>query len=138
MENLKQANNDFLLQRSLDDLHTTSKKWLSQIDFWKDELHFFQKLLDINAGKAIDQDQKKQIDHFQNLIIYYSGELLDEYHQKVRRHEKKLETLLLSVKENEQAYREEHITIHDEIESFEKQFQEYKRELFSFIESLQV
>ncbi|MDN5201795.1 hypothetical protein QQ008_10490 [Fulvivirgaceae bacterium BMA10] len=134
MEQLELENIDFLKERNLEDLHYSSKQWLFNIDFWRQELNFFQNLLDTQAKHVTTVDQKKQIDHFQNLIIYYQGELLDEFHQKVRRHEKRLKNLLINNESpTDLSYRENHNLLFDQIISFDNQFKKYKLELYSFM-----
>ena len=137
MENLKASSNEFLLERSLSDTHKVNQQWASKIELWKLELTFFQKLLDIYGPNCENIDQKKEMDHFQNLLIYYSGELLDQYNQKVRRHEKLLKIIVSDPKTNEEpSYRNEHIELENEINAFIKEFINYKKEFYSFMEKL--
>ena len=81
MEQLTSAGSDYLLEIGLESLHKDSKVWKSRIEMWKRELVFFQRLLDSYSNKFENPEDKKAEDHFQNLIIYYNGELLDEYKQ---------------------------------------------------------
>ena len=73
MENIKATTTEFLLREGLMDLQKTSRQWVSDVDFWKLELDFFQKLLDSNAGRVTTYQGKKTIGHLQNLIYYYQG-----------------------------------------------------------------
>ena len=92
--------------------------------------------MDQNAAKLTSVDDKKKIDHFQNLIIYYNGELIPEFRKKLRDHENRLADMLKTKNELKTQYFKEHETIMQELESFNIRFVEYKEELFEFIEKL--
>ena len=137
MENLNGADSDYLLQNSIEDLYQSSHYWLSDIEFWKTELLFFQDLLDKHAPRIESADDKKQLDHFQNLIIYYNGELLDEYYRKVRKHTKYLAKMIENGPSfDDYTYREMHKTYEDQIISINNRLKEYKIELFNFIKTI--
>jgi hypothetical protein len=100
---------------------------------WKTELVFFQKLLDKNAPGFTSLPEKKTIDHFQNLIIYYRGEVVDVLRKKLRQHESRLAHMLQTKDETDTQYFKEHDSIMDEIDSFAVRFKELKEYLFRFI-----
>ena len=137
MDHLALENIDFLAKRSIEDLHYSSRQWLFNIAFWRQELNFFQILLDQSVTKAELVDHKKQIDHFQHLITYYKGELLDEFHQKARRHEKSLRNMLNgTMEETIDTLREKHNILFDHIVSFDNQFKQHKLDFYDFMISL--
>ena len=139
MEQLKNAGSDYLLEIGLETLHKDSEVWKSRIEMWKRELIFFQKLLDSYSLKFDSPDDKKEEDHFQNLIIYYNGELLDEYKQAARRQEKRLAEMMGNESPDhvdESEYRNQHIELKRKVDSFDKQFRKYKHEFFNFIEKV--
>ena len=137
MEQLTNAGSDYLLEIGIEELHKDSKVWMSRIELWKRELQFFQKLLDSNSPKFDNPEDKKNEDHFQNLIIYYSGELLDEYKQSVRRQEKRLAELVSqdnSDQIDQAEFRNQQIELKAKVDSFDREFRKYKHDFFSFIE----
>jgi hypothetical protein len=136
MENLKATTTEFLLREGLMDLHKTSRQWVSEVELWKLELDFFQKLLDSNARKVTTYMGKKTIGHLQNLITYYQGELLDEFAKAVRKHEKYLNRIIGGEDSDDESYRVKHDIIDDKINSFREGFKSYKSELFEFISAL--
>jgi hypothetical protein len=138
MENLNGTDTEYLLQSSLEDLHQVSKYWLDEIEFWKTELVFFQDLLDKFCPNIHTSEDKKQLDHFQNLIIYYNGELLDEYNRKIRKHTKMLARLMAEeqAKIEDMSFREQHRVYGEEVSAMGKRLQEYKTELFEFIQTI--
>ena len=135
MEQIAGAGSEYLLEIGLEELHKESVVWKSRLELWKTELRFFQKLLDKNSAKFEDVEDKKAEDHFQNLILYYDGELLEEYKQSVRRHEKRLGEMLTSNERlQEMEFRTAHIELKEKVDSFDDTFRQYKREFFQFME----
>jgi len=132
-----EAKGTFLLEKSLRDFHKEATRWLSEVELWKIELNLFQKLLDKHAPDLCTTQQRMEIDHFQNLIVYYNGELLDEFRHEMRLHEKNLAS---AVKEEDDVsdvtLRDEHASIHQRLDAFDTEFKNYKKELFEFIEKL--
>ena len=136
MVSVTSGTNEYILQPSLLEKHRRTLNWLSSTLLWQREFNFFQKLLDQNAAKFTSVDDKKKIDHFQNLIIYYLGELIPELRKKLRDHENRLADMLKTKNELKTQYFKEHQTVMQELESFNIRFVEYKEELFEFIEKL--
>lgn len=139
MEQLTNAGSAYLLEIGIEELHKDSKVWLSRIELWKRELLFFQKLLDSNSTKFVNHEDKKNEDHFQNLIIYYNGELLDEYKQLVRRQVKQLSALVSkngTEPIDESTFRNNQINLKKKVDSFDREFRKYKHEFFEFIEKV--
>lgn len=127
---------DYILQPSLMEKHRKTLTWLSSTLLWQREFNFFQKLLDQNASKFTTVDDKKRIDHFQNLIIYYRDELIIELQRKLREHENRLADMLKTKDELKTEYFKEHDTLMQELDAFNIRFMEYKEELFGFIEKV--
>ena len=135
MNNLSPATSNYLLEVSLEDLHKESRTWVSEVEFWRIELSFYQKLLEKVAVYLTSVEDKKKIDHFQNLITYYQGELLDQYEHDIREHEKLLyEMIQEKAPMNEQIYREVHKKYENQIKSFDLDFKHYRKELYAFAE----
>jgi hypothetical protein len=124
----------YIIQPSLLGKHKKSLEWLSAAVLWKRELTFFQKLLDQYSSRFTSIEDKKKMDHFQNLITYYNGELIDTFTSRIRQHEKKLAEMLESRNESKTEYIKEHDVLMAELEALSAQFTEYKEEFFAFIE----
>lgn len=124
----------YILQPALISMHRETRSWLSATELWKRELAFFQKLLDNHTTTNPHEEFKKQIDHFQHLITYYNGEVVDLFRKKLRDHEKKLATMLSERKESEVSYFKEHSGLMEEVQSFAETFSGFKHDLFNFIE----
>lgn len=134
MESLTSPTGNFTLQPSLTGMHRESVEWLSATDLWKIELRFFQKLLDQYAPKMESVELKKQIDHFQHLITYYNGELVDLLHKKLRKHERHLGSMLQELNESDAEYYNQHTSIMDEASSYQRVFAEFKQGFFELIQ----
>ena len=123
----------YILQPRLIEMHRESLEWLSAAALWKHELSFFQKLLDDHCPKCSDVAFKQQVDHFQHLITYYNGELVDSLRKKLRNHESDLARMLSNTNESDTRF----ITMHDEImaelKSFHEVWVEFKSDLYKFI-----
>jgi len=126
--------NKYILQNSLVDMHQQTQIWMSAADFWKRELSFFQKMLDRHAPHGQGLPFKQQVDHFQNLITYYQGEVIDAIRKQLRQHEHHLANMLKENKEADTTYFKEHEPIIVAAASFEKSFLDFKHEFYSFLE----
>lgn len=124
----------YILQPALLDMHRQSIEWLSVIELWKREFSFYQKILDKHNGTNSVVDFKKQVDHFQNLIIYYNGEVIDLFQKRIREHENKLAHMLQELKESDTEYFTEHKGLMEELDSFQQNFLEFKKSFYDFIE----
>ena len=126
----------YAIQPPLLNKHRKILEWLSATVLWKRELAFFQKILDQYAPKLMTLKDKQQIDHFQNLITYYKGEVVDALSSKLRLHEKNLAEMLAAKNEANLGYSKEHDGVMSELESFNASFLEFKEDLFDFIEKV--
>lgn len=136
MISVSNVTDQYFLQPTLLSKHQKTVEWLSTALLMKVEVKFFQKLLDKSAKSATSADDKKKLDHFQNLVLYYNGELIGNLSTKLRDHEKKLAEMLEQKDETKVSYFKEHDRLMAEMESLYKQFNTYKEELFHFISSL--
>lgn len=136
MVSVTSVTNNYILQPTLLGKHKKTLEWLSAAVLWKRELAFFQKLLDQYAPKCSAAEDKKKLDHFQNVIIYYKCELIDTLTARLRLHEKNLAEMLESRDETKIDYIREHEGLMTELESLNTQFIQNREELFSFIEKI--
>lgn len=128
--------NNYILQPSLLTKHMKTLEWLSATILWKKELIFFQRLLDQYINQFKTDDDKNQMHHLQNIILYYKDELIDSLASKLRLHEKKLADMLETRDELKTAYIKEHMALMNELQSTNENFRNYKEELFSLVEKV--
>lgn len=139
MDDMKSIDNnhDYMLETGLDELHTTTREWLSQLQLMKDESIFFEKLLEKNLQNAEIKKKMDKFEQFQNKLIYYKNEVIDRLHNEVRDHDKYLGGLLENRKgASDEAYRHSHKKLENDLGDINREFRMMKQALFSFIEKL--
>lgn len=127
---------NYILQPTIFHKHKVTMEWLSAALLWKRELKFFQKLLDQFSPRFNTVEEKQKVDHFQNIITYYDGELIDSFKSKLRQHEKHLAHMLEEKDESETKYFKEHDALMNDMAAIDKQLTEYKEEFYTFMESV--
>jgi hypothetical protein len=135
MISVTSVTDNYILQPSLFQKHKSTVEWLSATLFWKRELKFFQKLLDRFSPQFTSENDKKKVDHFQSIITYYNGELIDVFKSRLRQHEKHLAEMLHNKDEADTQYFKEHQTLMNDLDSIDRQLNEYKEEFYIFIET---
>jgi hypothetical protein len=125
---------NYILQPETIEKHSKTLEWLSASVLWKTELTTFQKILDQKAPLFTSLDDKKTVDHFQNVITYYKGEVVDDMRKKLRDHESKLAHMLESKNESDTQYFKEHDAIMDQAATFSNLFTEFRTEFLAFTE----
>ncbi|MGV3638884.1 MAG: hypothetical protein ACO1NZ_00115 [Adhaeribacter sp.] len=133
MTQLIPTSNHYLLEVSVDDLHRQSRTWLSEIEFWRLELAFYQQLLEKINRNLPGAEEKKRQDHFQHLLPYFQDELLDQYEHDIREHETLLRNMIQEKAPfDEQLYREKHKKYEAQLEAFGVDFKGYRKDLYAF------
>lgn len=85
----------YILQPAQVEKHRKTLDWLAETIVWKAELKkVVRKILGDLCLGATQIEYQKRIDHFQNLIIYYSSEVVVDIQKKLRAHEEKLAKML--------------------------------------------
>ena len=124
MKTLAPVKNDYMLEAPLEILHEESLEWLQEIEFWKDEVAFFYKLM-ITKGKR--KPPTKSLLSIQNQIIYFSSEKLDDLKLEIQTHERYLSKMIKSVRQDDEAYRLKHKIISNKVGDFEKMMKQMKK-----------
>ncbi|CAN5186394.1 hypothetical protein BH23BAC2_BH23BAC2_01620 [soil metagenome] len=132
MELLANPKTEYLLQASLTTLHVESQEWLKEIEFWRDELAFFYKLL--REKESIEDFPKEALVAMQKELVRIDSEKLEVMKNQVHSHENSLAALLKTTSlQDEELYRETHRKLLIEIYEVQRLIRIYKKELFSFI-----
>lgn len=115
------------------DLHEEHQTWLKNLAFYKDEITVMQNRITEIASKNSGQDVLKQVEHFQNQLIVQRNNI-DELNHSIKDHENYLEN---RVNENPIAVDRRKVNDHpkmrDNYESFDKVFNELRKELNLFL-----
>lgn len=137
MENLMTDTRTLSGEQSLETLYHNSLEWQQEIALWKQELHFFQRLLEYNASRFTSIDQKQKASHFQHLIIYYNGELLDQFRQQTRRCTKYLGKHIEEQQDfSFDEYQQKFGGLNTHLSAFASEFRNYKKDFFRLMEEV--
>jgi hypothetical protein len=131
MELLTYPNSKYLLEASIDSLHAESLEWLKEIDFWKEEMTFFYKLLHTkNTFAGFPSEELASID---KELIRINSDKLDKIKKEVQDHEQMLTSILKTpTLIGKEKYSERHYNLHLEIFSVSELIRDIKRIVFSF------
>jgi hypothetical protein len=120
-------------QRTIYQLHEEHKTWLNMLLFYKDELSIMVNRISEIAQKNTSKEVLSLVERFQNQLIIQK-EQIDILNHDIRRHESRLED---AVKENPTAIDHRKFPDHpeqrDNMEVFEKMFNELRAELIRFL-----
>lgn len=137
METIGAPKLEYLL-KSLSDLHAESSNWISETRFWDTELSFFQKLLNKSAQWEADKYDEQIAAGLNGKLIRFKQEAIDSFQAELKRHEQYLGELLGNKSaHNDHSYRESHLVLAERIATLRNKFKLFKKELFSFIQTLE-
>ena len=128
--------NNYVLQPALLDKHTKTLAWLSATALWKSELAFFQKQLDGLSALRLTREERSEVTHFQNLVLFYNVEVIEDMRKKLRNHESKLARMLETKSEWETQYYKEHGDLMQEAGALSERFENLKVDLRTAIAKL--
>lgn len=77
---------------------------------------------------------RQEIEHIQNVIIYYKCELIEAIRTKLRLHEKKFMEMIQSKNDIRKLYLTEHEILMNELDAVNRQFLHNKENFLAFIE----
>jgi hypothetical protein len=114
------------------DQHSENNEFLEKLSFYKDDIKILQNRLDEVVSKNNSSDCLKEVEHFQNQLIIQRNNI-DEIKHKVVVDE---DRLVKEIEKNEVAVDHRKVDFHqdekDAIETFEKNFNEIRKELNLF------
>ncbi|MCE9538131.1 MAG: hypothetical protein K8R85_02805 [Bacteroidetes bacterium] len=114
-------------------LHEDHKTWLNKLAFYTDEIQIMQNRISEIAKKNTSKEVRSFVEHFQNQLIVQK-EQIDILKHEVNSHERSIEE-----KANKKAVANErkkfvdHSMQRSSVESFEKIFNDLRKELAQFL-----
>lgn len=129
--NLKEQ---LLLGAGLNVLHFESQEWLDTIDFWKDEIRFFENLL-----KKIEftEDNKQDFSNMLKSLDKIHVDLFEDIEDDILEHEHLLSRLVKGEKGLADAdYRIKHRSLTERMDTFTSDFKTFKKIVFDFVKDL--
>jgi len=135
MELLAPLRTSYLLGASLRSLHVESQEWLRDINFWRNEVAYFHKLLSKRlALKDSPTDQLVTMEEELEGI----GDEVDNLRKNVLSHERLLAAVLrLNSIMEEEKFSDTHRQLIVEIYSVEKLMENFKGQFFSFFQKFE-
>ena len=130
-------NTKYIQWLSPEDMHKQSLSWISEMNFIKDEQHFFEDLITAYTRKLIETKKfaanKKLIDSLNE-----SRRNLKNIIKKIVKHENELEIMVdgIDQKEEESAYKNTHRELIDEVNYYLNDYRTLKRQLFGMIKDI--
>ena len=133
METLTSPKTEYLLRAGLEVLHEQSKEYLDEIAFIKEELVFFNKLLNKNAGQQFPSNQAATLS---KEMVAFDSNPLTILHNKIIEHERWLADMIKTdTLGRQESYRDIHRGLTEEMDECRKKFQSLKKSIFSFAKS---
>lgn len=113
--------------------HQENSEWMNKLFFYKDEIAIMQKRIEEVAKANTTKEVSAQIEHFQNQLIIQANNI-DMIKHDVKQNEAVLEKNInanpVAVDHRKTA---DHTKERDAVESFEKNFNELRKELNTFL-----
>lgn len=122
---------------SAEDMHLTSKQWLSELSFLKDEQLFFEDLIRKYIFELIAPDQFKKTTKIVEMLSS-SRKKTEELIKLVEAHERGLEVMVDGVDEvvEEEVYKNEHRKLIVMFSEFLKEYKNLKQTLFTTVKKI--
>jgi hypothetical protein len=135
MKQISHSQKNYLIEAPLEVLHEQSMEWLEEIEFWKDEIAFFYKLLGLEAKTNPASLKSENAKIVETQIIHISAQELDELKTETESHEKFLSRIMDDPKLNDQLYKNRHRIIFEKYTSLERRIKELKQKLFQLVKT---
>jgi GTPase involved in cell partitioning and DNA repair len=117
-------------------LHQEALIWLSEIEFYKTEIIFLTKLLDIAFLRVTSAGNLERMKLLEKKINDFREKTLDDLHAKVISHENQISALDEDeFQKNKSAVDEVHHGHFREIMTFKNEVRELKKEIFELVEN---
>lgn len=124
-------------KQAVKEYYEQALRWQSDVDFWKVELEFFKRLLDIYGLKTFDSRDKLTVANLQQKLDYFIYEEIADYKREVLNHVEFLQDLAenkLIIEDT--TYEDKHLQNEKLIGSLKKEFFKLKSELYVCTERL--
>ncbi len=113
--------------------HSENSEWMNKLFFYKDEIAIMQKRLEEIAKANTVKEATVQVEHFQNQLIIQKNNI-DMIKHEIKQCEQALEKNIdanpVAVDHRKTS---DHVKEREEVEAFEKNFNELRKELNTFL-----
>jgi hypothetical protein len=120
-------------KKTIYQLHEEHKIWLNKLAFYKDELSIMKNRISEIAVKNTSKEVLALVEHFQNQLIVQK-EQIDILSHDINKHESVIEDAADKNPTNVDHQKfEDHAAQRGQVETFEKIFNELRKELITFL-----
>lgn len=132
MELLPKVKSGYLLNSSLKSLHLECREWLNEIEFLKNEVAFFYKLIYI---KEFQQDLPiNQVINVENKLVYLYHDQLDKIKEELLNHEQYLAQFYKNHPQpDEENYRAKHRQLQKELKKISAHNRKIKEDIYTLV-----
>lgn len=136
MELRMQFKSDFFKQASWEQLYIITDHWKSDLCFYNDETNFLKHLIDkysIWLTQSANISQVQRVSEKLRVCERFKNDLLDT----IARHMKHIKDMIENpFVHNEQAFREEHAQLEEDVADYVKSHRGLKKEIFAITEEV--
>lgn len=128
--------NNYIKEASWEELYHLTQHWQSEMEFYRDEIHFIYKLISKFFNRLLEQDDFRTL---QLLIqkISDTEEEFDEVEDNILEHLKHFEALIRNeFTRDEQLFRSEHEELENRVASLTNYYRLIKKEVFTITEAV--
>lgn len=124
-------------EEMLEQFRHETKRWQSEIDFWKVEGLFFKRLLDIYSLKISDDDARLAFSSFEEKLKQYIEKVMDNLKKDIHLHEEYLSEIIeRKAFSEEYTYKLRHEKLAKNTASLKKEFVQFKERLYKFTDTI--
>jgi len=122
----------YLLQADLASLHKESQSWLSEIEFWEDELAFFYTLLHSKLSRQAYPTE--EIASLDKRLVSINSDMLGTIKEQALNHERFLALVMQTTSMQEESnYRDVHQQLHVKMIDTHAAIKNFKKEVYASI-----
>lgn len=123
-------------EQHIEDLHFEHKLWLSEANFYRDELKVYHKQVQNLSERNTSADAKERVNHFEHEFKLRNNEL-ENLFQEINAHEHSLADFEQNTStEVVNKHSEEHVRMRKRVHDFKEKYSKLKKEFMLFLEDL--
>lgn len=127
---------EYLLKEDLEDFYDRCKQWLSETEFWSDELRFLQNLFSQYFSDMTTAHKLGELDAITKNLGLSSTKVKDIHEKIFKQEEQVFELIENAFSHDEQAFRDSHEVLKKELETLHSEIRELKKKIYSYAEEV--
>ncbi|MCG9971669.1 hypothetical protein [Christiangramia crocea] len=127
---------DYILETNWEELYVLTRHWVSNLEFYKDDLKFFRHLIDKYFIWINEKEHQVKAESIRNGVIKLTRQSNDLIKETLKHLGHIKDIMEDPFTHDSQRFREEHQGLEDKISEFIKSCRTQRRELFSITEHI--